>query len=40
MAKLDLYTCMDIFDWFDDSTFEYINHILSIFHVATSVAYW
>lgn len=29
MAKLDLYTCMDIFDWFDDNTFEYINHILT-----------
>ena len=28
MAKLDLETCMDIFDWFDDNSFEYINHIL------------
>lgn len=28
MAKLDLDTCMDIFDWFDDNTFEYINHIM------------
>lgn len=28
MAKLDLDTCMDIFDWFDDATFEHINHIL------------
>ena len=28
MANLSLETCMDIFDWFDDSTFEYINHIL------------
>ena len=29
MANLSLETCMDIFDWFDDSTFEYINHILT-----------
>ena len=29
MARLSLETCMDIFDWFDDSTFEYINHILT-----------
>ena len=29
MAQLDLYTCMDIFDWFDDATFEYIDHILT-----------
>ena len=29
MTKLDLYTCMDIFDWFDDTTFEYIDHILT-----------
>ena len=28
MAKLDLDTCMDIFDWFDDNTYEYLNHIL------------
>jgi hypothetical protein len=28
MARLSLETCMDIFDWFDDNTFEYINHIL------------
>ena len=28
MAKLNLETCMDIFDWFDDNSFEYINHIL------------
>ena len=28
MAKLDLDTCMDIFDWFDDATFEHINHLL------------
>ena len=26
--KLDLDTCMDIFDWFDDNTYEYLNHIL------------
>ena len=25
---LSLETCMDIFDWFDDDTNEYINHIL------------
>lgn len=25
---LSLETCMDIFDWFDDDTYEYINHIL------------
>ena len=29
MATLSLETCMDIFDWFDDSSFEYINHILT-----------
>ena len=28
MARLSLETCMDIFDWFDNNTFEYINHIL------------
>ena len=28
MARVNLDTCMDIFDWFDDNTFEYINHIL------------
>ena len=28
MARMSLDTCMDIFDWFDDNTFEYINHIL------------
>lgn len=28
MAKLDLETCMDIFDWFDDNAFEYIHHVL------------
>ena len=28
MARLSLETCMDIFDCFDDNTFEYINHIL------------
>ena len=28
MAKLDLDTCMDLFDWFGDATFEHINHIL------------
>ena len=28
MAKLDLDTCMDIFDWFDDNTYAYLNHIL------------
>ena len=28
MARLSLETCMDIFEWFDDNTFEYINHIL------------
>lgn len=27
-ARLDLATCMDIFDWFDDNTFSYLNHIL------------
>ena len=28
MARMSLDTCMDIFDWFDANTFEYINHIL------------
>ncbi len=28
MAKLTLDDCMDIFDWFDDSTYDYIRHIL------------
>jgi len=28
MKNLDIDTCMDIFDWFDDNTFEYLNHIL------------
>ena len=28
MENFDFETCMDIFDWFDDNTFEYINHIL------------
>ena len=28
MAKLDLHTCLDIFDCYDNATFEYVNHIL------------
>jgi len=28
MTKLTLEACMDIFDWYDDETYEYINHIL------------
>ena len=28
MENLDVHDCMDIFDWFDDSTFDYVNHIL------------
>lgn len=26
--RLDLDTCMDIFDWFDDNSYEYLSHIL------------
>ena len=28
MKHMDLATCMDIFDWFDDGLYEYISHIL------------
>ena len=28
MKHMDLATCMDIFDWFDDELHEYISHIL------------
>ena len=28
MKTHTLAECMDVFDWFDDPTFEYINHIL------------
>ena len=28
-ARLDLATCMDIFDWFNDVSFEYLNHMLT-----------
>ena len=28
-ARLDIATCMDIFDWFNDESFSYINHILT-----------
>ena len=26
--RLTLEECMNIFDWFEDSSYEYINHIL------------
>ena len=28
MKHMTLETCMDILDWFDDETYEYISHIL------------
>ena len=28
MKTHTLAECMDVFDWFDDPTYEYINHIL------------
>ena len=28
MKTRTLAECMDVFDWFDDPTYEYINHIL------------
>ena len=28
MENFDFETCMDIFDWFDDAAFEYLNHII------------
>lgn len=28
MARLDLETCMDILDWFDDHTYEYVCYIM------------
>ena len=30
MAKLNLETCMDIFDWFDDNSFEYFYFLLKL----------
>lgn len=28
MKHMDLATCMDIFDWFDDGLYEYLSHVL------------
>ena len=28
MKTRTLVECMDVFDWFDDPTYEYINHVL------------